>query len=81
MELNPITNFSVYRTRQRSNAKASWRDAATVVSMRWDAFLQSEAQAREFAFRSYLAALDAEETAAAELSRLVSGGAGYLSAA
>lgn len=81
MELSSITNFSIYRTRQLSNARANWRDAATVVSMRWDAFLQSEAEARTFTFRSYLAALDAEEAAAAEISRLGSSTAEYRSAA
>jgi hypothetical protein len=81
VELSSITNLVMYRTRQLSNAKANWREAATVVSMRWDAFCQSETQARAFAFRSYLAALDAEEAAAAELSRLASCSTEYRGAA
>ena len=71
MKLSSISDFDMYRTRQLSSARASWRDAATVVSMRWDAFLRSEAQTRAFAFRSYVAALDAEEAAAARKRQLI----------
>ena len=81
MELGSITNLSLYRRAQLASAKAKWRETATIVSMRWDAFLQAEAQAREFSLKSYFAALDAEETAAAELERLASGTARYRSAA
>jgi hypothetical protein len=81
MELSSISNFAVYRARQLPSARARWRDAATVVSMRWDAFLRCEAETRAFAFRSYLAALDAEEAAAAGMARLLSGTAGFRAAA
>jgi hypothetical protein len=47
------------------------RCRAPLVSIRWDVFLRSEAQTRAFAFASYLAALDAEETAAVRMSHLV----------
>jgi hypothetical protein len=46
----------------------AWRDAARLVSIRWALFLRAEASYRAFAFESYLAALDAEEAAAAELA-------------
>jgi hypothetical protein len=81
VELSWIRNFAIYRTRQLSAARARWRAAAAVVSMRWDAFLRSEAETRAFAFRSYVAALDAEEAAAAEIVRLLSVAAGYRAAA
>lgn len=66
-----ITKLASYRERHLVGALATWRDAADLVSQRWDGFLQSEAPTRAFAFGSYLAALDAEEAAAAEMSRLV----------
>jgi hypothetical protein len=69
------------RGRALAKAEAAWREAAYVVSLRWDAFLRSEALTRSFAFGSYLAALDAEEAAAAEVSRLVAGTAGSAAAA
>ena len=81
MERTSISDLSFHRNRQLANAKAKWRQAATIVSMRWDTFLRSETESRTFAFKSYLAALDAEEAAAADVSRLLSGTAGYRSAA
>jgi hypothetical protein len=39
------------------------------VSIRWATFLRTEAQTKEFAFMSYLAALNAEEAAAMELAK------------
>jgi hypothetical protein len=38
--------------------------------MRWDSFLGCEAPLRTIAYASYLAALDTEEAAAAEVARL-----------
>jgi hypothetical protein len=52
-----------------TRARGRWRDAARVVAMRWDTFLGSEAPFRPLAYASYLAALDAEEAAAAEVAR------------
>jgi hypothetical protein len=52
-------------------ASERWRDAARVVWTRWDVFLGAEPQMRAFAFESYTAALDAEETAAAAMARLL----------
>ena len=40
--------------------------------MRWEVFLAAGREARAFAFASYAAALDAEEAAAAALTRPVS---------
>ena len=71
MEASSISNLASYRGRHRARALAAWREAADLVSLRWDGFLQSEQPLRALAFRSYLAALDAEEAAAAEMSRLV----------
>ena len=66
-----VNKVPVYRALRLARAQSIWRDAARVVSIRWDVFLRSEAQARAFAFASYLAALDAEETAAVRMSHLV----------
>jgi hypothetical protein len=55
----------------RAQALEVWRDAEQLVSRRWDAFLKAEPASRRFAFASYVAALDAEEAAAAELASLV----------
>lgn len=53
-------------------ARKQWRDAAALVSTRWGVFLAAEPEARAFAFASYVAALDAEESAAAAIASLVS---------
>ena len=47
-----------------------WHEAASLVSLRWAAFVAAEPVTRRFAFASYIAALDAEEAAAAELEAL-----------
>ena len=54
-----------------AEAHARWRETARLVALRWDGFLGSEPESRAFAFASYVAALDAEEAAAAEMSRLL----------
>jgi hypothetical protein len=43
------------------------------VSTRWDAVLCAEPQARPLVYAAYLAALDAEEAAAAEMALLSHG--------
>ena len=58
--------------RGRARALDTWRDAARLVSTRWEVFLEAEPEARAWAFASYVAALDAEEAAAAELAGLLS---------
>jgi hypothetical protein len=52
-----------------TRARGRWRDATRVVAMRWDNFLGCEAPLRPLAYTSYLAALDAEEAAAAEVAK------------
>jgi hypothetical protein len=54
--------------RSRSRALETWREAADLVSTRWQLFLAAESEGRQWAFASYVAALDAEEAAAAELA-------------
>ena len=58
--------------RRLARARAAWRETARTVALRWDVFLDAETEARAFAFSSYLAALDAEEKAAAEIADLLS---------
>jgi hypothetical protein len=71
MQPSSISNFGIYRTRQLIRTTELWRDSARLVSTRWDVFLQCEPQTRGVAFASYLAALDAEEAAAADIARLI----------
>jgi hypothetical protein len=58
--------------RGRARALDTWRDAARLVSTRWEVFLEAEPESRAWSFASYVAALDAEEAAAAELAGLPS---------
>ena len=58
--------------RSRTQAAEAWREAATLVAKRWRVFLDAESESRAWAFASYVAALDAEEAAAAELASLSS---------
>ena len=58
--------------RGRARALDTWRDAARLVSTRWEVFLEAEPETRAWAFASYVAALDAEEAAAAEMAGLLS---------
>jgi hypothetical protein len=55
-----------------TEALETWREAASLVAVRWRNFLDAEREGRAFAFASYVAALDAEEAAAAALAALVS---------
>jgi hypothetical protein len=48
----------------------AWRAAARLVWTRWEAFLESPREGRSRAFASYLAALDAEAAAAADIADL-----------
>jgi hypothetical protein len=54
----------------RADAHETWRDAADLVRLRWHAFLEAGSANRSSAFASYVAALDAEEAAAAEMALL-----------
>lgn len=60
-----------FAVRNRAQALNEWRDAARLVSARWATFLQAERRGRTFAFASYVAALDAEEAAAAQVAALL----------
>ena len=60
---------------QRGQARALelWREAAEFVRIRWQVFLEADGPgSRSRAFASYVAALDAEEAAASELTLLAS---------
>ena len=59
---------SVFVDGGRAAAVEEWRDAARLVSTRWALFLEAGAEARSWAFASYVAALDAEEAAAARVA-------------
>jgi hypothetical protein len=58
--------------RSRARALETWRGAESLVATCWELFLESESESRARAFASYVAALDAEEAAAAELAGLPS---------
>jgi hypothetical protein len=56
--------------RRLMKAHAQWREAAQLVALRWEMFVKARGEARGPAFASYLAALDAEEAAAAAMAGL-----------
>ena len=58
------------RGASQAAALERWREAASVVSLRWAAFVAAEPVTRQWTFASYVAALDAEDAAAAELEAL-----------
>jgi hypothetical protein len=60
------------QTRAQAIAVMEWREAAELVSSRWQTYVDAEPEGRAFAFASYLSALDAEEAAAAAIGSLVS---------
>ena len=62
----------VLAERSRAQALDTWREAANLVSIRWQLFLEAESEGRQWAFASYVAALDAEEAAAADVAALAS---------
>lgn len=65
-------NSPLFAGRGRARALEMWRQAASLVGIRWQSFLDAEPESRAFAFASYVAALDAEEAASAEMAALVS---------
>ena len=69
MDLDLMGYFAAHRLDQ---ARAEWREAARTARVRWTAFLDSERETRQLAFASYVAALDGEEAAAAEVAGLLS---------
>ena len=54
--------------RLQARAFATWRDAELLVQLRWDDFLAADRASRGGAFAAYVAALEAESAAAAELA-------------
>jgi hypothetical protein len=60
----------LYREQLRARAIDSWRNAALLVSLEWDAYVAADRDARSDAFAAYEAALEAEATAAGELELL-----------
>ena len=58
------------QSRVRLEALEIWRAAAHLVSARWARLLDAEPEMRVFAFASYVAALDSEEAAAADLAAI-----------
>jgi hypothetical protein len=65
---NPVT--PLFPARGRDRALEAWREAEDLVEIRWRVFLEADAGTRSFAFASYVAALDAEEAAAADMALL-----------
>jgi hypothetical protein len=61
--------FLFDRRQPGERAIECWREAAQLVSARWAAFVAAEGPDRHGAFASYVAALDAEEAAAARITR------------
>ena len=61
----------LFAGRSRARALKTWREAARLVAIRWRVFLEAEPESRAWAFASYVAALDAEDAAAAEHGRRV----------
>jgi hypothetical protein len=69
----PATHsIALFADKRRTGALERWRDTASVVATRWQVFLEAEPGGRTWAFACYVAALDAEEAAAAELAALSS---------
>ena len=58
----------LFAGRGQARALETWRDAASLVAIRWRAFFEAEPESCAWAFASYVAALDAEEAAAAEMA-------------
>jgi hypothetical protein len=54
----------------RAEALGTWRDAADLVRLFWRAFLEAGPANRSSTFAAYVAALDAEEAAAIEMTLL-----------
>ena len=60
----------VLAARGWAQALDAWREAAGLVATRWQLFLEAESEGRQWGFASYVAALDAEAAAAADLAAL-----------
>ena len=58
----------VLASRDQVRALQNWREEESLVAARWRVFLEAGRDSRAAAFASYVAALDAEEAAAADLA-------------
>jgi hypothetical protein len=58
----------LHQAQLQACALNAWREAEEVVRLGWDTFLVADRPSRREAFAAYVAALDAEETAAADLA-------------
>jgi hypothetical protein len=71
--VNPAAHISaLFADNRRAEALETWRDTANVVATRWRVYLEAEPGGRTWEFAAYVAALDAEEAAAADLAALSS---------
>jgi hypothetical protein len=69
--MRTIRHFTpLFANRSPDQALEAWREGASLVRLRWRAFLEAEPASRSRAFASYVAALDAEEAAAADMAVL-----------
>jgi hypothetical protein len=59
---------ALHQPHRRASALDTWRDTELLVQLRWDRFLAADRAARRGAFAAYVAALDGEAAAAAELA-------------
>jgi hypothetical protein len=62
----------LHQAQLQARALNAWRDAEQLVRLRWETFLAAEGASCRHAFAAYVAALDAEETAAADLAEVCS---------
>ena len=62
----------LFTARGQGRALETWREAASLVWIRWRVFREADSVSRPWAFASYVAALDAEEAAATEVAALSS---------
>jgi hypothetical protein len=57
-----------YKAQLQARARETWRDAESLVQLRWDDFLAADRASRSGAYAAFRAALDAEAAAAAGLA-------------
>jgi hypothetical protein len=67
-----LHSTALFAARSRAQAHETWREATDLVATRWRVFLEADRQTRTPAFAAYVAALDAEEAAAADMATLSS---------
>jgi hypothetical protein len=60
----------LHAARSQARAFEAWREAASLVGIRWQAYIEADSLSRPSAFASYVDALDAEEVAAFEMATL-----------